>query len=898
MGEETVKRYIGGVTLNEQRGSPFVFNGITCIATYAPQDAEDRRDYFSGKDEEDDENKSESTEDKTTHGKTQRRNWKFWMRQDIKKAVRLTANPLSVPTARYHYWPDISEILSLLQETKGCNFYFDIETDKHLQMTCFGFSLNEGKDVYVVPMLQTHQSTPTYYYTDTHLILRAIAVCLRNNTVVIHNSMFDLFVLVWRYGIPISSSVYDSMLSHNRCYIEVEKSLGHVISLHTDLPYHKNEGVFEPHNQQQVQQLYEYNAKDVFALTQIKPQIDATAVRLGATESVQLVNRMVVPYLTMTLQGIRLSESKIESVVDYHTRWNKQIERILYFVTNQEFNPNSWQQVSKYLYDSTFLRADGRSFKIPKPNEDPTKEETLLNLLLKFDIPAIHCILKYRGNQKRISKAAVKTKNGEPRYWIGPTVLHRQAPRVTCSWMLARTKTMRLGSTKLLKRWGDNLQNWEKMLRKEIVPDEGKVFLQIDQSGAEALIVAWLCRPGQMRDLFLTGINPHCYLGMHVFQEQFEAELGFKLSYYVQLPVKDLGRESKWAEIHKCIKASDEWPAERRYYFIAKQGNHCVDSETEVYTPNGWTSVCKCPNKIHTIDLANWKIDFEDVTWNVFNYKGFLFHFTGQKVSQAVTPNHRVVFFVHTNKGGIIACQEAAHIYEITHTVDIAGVGIGDRLQSQIKKVGYDGNVFCPFTKSGFFVIRRHGKISITGNSLNYDAKARAFRTNTLVKSEGAVALSLEQSQRVIDIRCNLFPELGDWQSKIVIELKRTKILRNLFGHPRVFTGRIEESMYKEAYAYKPQSTVGQITNYAITEMQERLEKGDELLQRAGTDVLQNNHDSMLVQCYPEFKREVSIEMRKHMNRALVNPKGEKFQMKTEVQWSEKSWGEMEEMTK
>lgn len=743
LGEAALHRYISDISLFEQRGAPFMHRGIPCVATFTPQDSYDLRDYFSGEDDETEKEDSETAEGKTTHGRTQRKNWRFWMRQDIKKAVRLTTSFQPTPRPTYHIGPDLHDVVRLLSMTKGKDFYFDIETDRHLQMTCFGFSF-DSKDIYVVPMLQTHCLPKTYFYTQTHLLFRALAIALRDNRVVIHNSMFDLFVLAWRYGIPIGHRVFDTMLAWNRCYIEVEKSLGHVISALTDLPYHKNEGIFEPHNKLQAQQLYEYNGKDVFALTQIKPEIEKLAEKLGATESVNLVNRSIVPYLTMTLEGTKLDEAKIAEIVDYHTRWNIQIKRILRYVTGQDFNPNSWQQVSAYLYDG---------LKIKKPEKDPTNEKTLLQLLLKHDVPAIHGILKYRGNQKRISKAGVKTKNKPPRYWLEcPFGKQFEGPRITTSWGLGVTVTMRLGSRKLLKKWGDNEQNVEEELRKTHVPDKGKVLLQIDQAGAEALIVAYLCRPGQFRDIFLCNINPHSFLAMHAFKEQLEAELGFKLDHLVSLPVKLLPNEKQWPEVAKLAKETDKWPAERRYYFMAKQGNH----------------------------------------------------------------------------------------------------------------------------------------------SLNYDAKARMFRLNTLLKSDGAVNLSLEQAQTIIDVRSRLFPEIAEWQRNVVAGVYKTGILRNLFGHPRVITGHKNERAYKEWYAFIPQSTVGQITNYAITEFQERLMEEDKVLTAAGVDVLNNNHDSMLTQCFPEPKEVVGKEMQKHFNRELKNPQGETFFMKSEVKWSEKSWGEME----
>src|SRR5690242_10436940 len=91
--------------------------------------------------------------------------------------------------------------------------------------------------------------------------------------------------------------------------------------------------------------------------------------------------------------------------------------------------------------------------------------------------------------------------------------------RNTTQYKIAGTKTFRLSSSKALRRWGGNLQNIEKSMREIYEPDPGKIFVQVDQSGAEALITAYCCEDGQYRELFKNGIKPHSYLGMHLFKD-------------------------------------------------------------------------------------------------------------------------------------------------------------------------------------------------------------------------------------------------------------------------------------------------------------------------------------------------------------------------------------------
>src|ERR1035438_9521541 len=53
LGEKSLAKYKPGVTLNEQRGSPFIVDGLTCIASYTPQDAFDRKNYFAAEQDSD-----------------------------------------------------------------------------------------------------------------------------------------------------------------------------------------------------------------------------------------------------------------------------------------------------------------------------------------------------------------------------------------------------------------------------------------------------------------------------------------------------------------------------------------------------------------------------------------------------------------------------------------------------------------------------------------------------------------------------------------------------------------------------------------------------------------------------------------------------------------------------
>ena len=723
LGQKALDIYKTGVTIAEQRGCPWVNNGITYIATYEPQEAIDRQAYFNPHDAAD----GKGGDDKGNHGRTKRPNRRFWLARDIKKAVGYLTEPPTIVKAEHLLWPRADEVIKELTSAKDKTLYFDIETNRNLEMTCFGFSFDHTR-AWCVPMVTS--AIAGYYYEDTPRILRALAIAFRDNTVVIHNALFDLFVLAYKYGIPAPRRVYDTMLAHHRLFPEVEKSLGHCISLYTDQPYHKNEGVFEPKNASQQQALYEYNAKDVISMALLMPSIDETAANFKATESVAQVNASIVPYLTAMLQGIRYDNDKLLAIVKHNDRYQMQLLRFMKLLTGSELNPNSPKQVANYLYGRLGYK---------RPDKDPTNEKTLLQVQLKHpENPIISIILRYRATAKE---------SGQLKFpeWEGLSTKPLDHKRITTAYNLAGTTSFRLASRRLLNKWGTNVQNFPKNLRKLFIADPCKVIVQADQAGAEALVVSYLCRAGNFRKLFLNGVKSHVYVAMRLFQDVWEAELGESIKDYCTASAEDLVKLPKWAELKKLISSSDGWSADKRYYFMAKM-------------------VC---------------------------------------------------------------------------------------------------------------------------HASNYGMKAPTFRVNVLQKSGGAVNLSNKKATYFLETYHTLFPEIRKWHNDTIAELKRTRTLRNLFGYPRMFTQPIEPSMYKEAYAFVPQSTVGCITNIAFTDLYH-----NPRIQELGADVLQNNHDSVLLQCYADCATEVAEIACEALNQEMVSPQGETFKMRSEAMIGP-NWGDM-----
>ena len=344
-------------------------------------------------------------------------------------------------------------------------------------------------------------------------------------------------------------------------------------------------------------------------------------------------------------------------------------------------------------------------------------------------------------------------------------------PRTSTMYAVTGTRTFRLGSKMILGSVGENIQNKDKDIRFIYMSDgydladidlvkrlehylktsditlfseeelqRIKILIQVDQSGAEALIVSYLCNAGKFRDLFLHGVKPHVFVALHVFAEEWQRRLpDLNISAFVKAQPKDLTSLPDWKRLDKLIKSSDEWIASERFYYIAK-----------------------------------------------------------------------------------MICHAA-----------------------------------------------------------NYGMRGPTFALNVLQKSEGSIRLSERQSTIYLEGYHSLFPEIRQMHNTIQNELtKNNRFLRNLFGEPREFNGFWGDSLFKEAYAFIPQSTVGEITNRAKRFIYEHIQAGD----IEGLDQLANGHDSILAQCRIGDEFFCAGILKHYLNADLVSPRGEKFNMKSEAQ--------------
>lgn len=128
---------------------------------------------------------------------------------------------------------------------------------------------------------------------------------------------------------------------------------------------------------------------------------------------------------------------------------------------------------------------------------------------------------------------------------------------------------------------------------------------------------------------------------------------------------------------------------------------------------------------------------------------------------------------------------------------------------------------------------RQLGKKS--GHAANYGVGPRTFAESCLLDG---IDITTEEAKGIIEGYYEVFPGIRRRQKNIQQEVTRSKSLTTPLGRKRIFYDRVCDSLFREAYAYCPQSTIPDITNYLMLYLWEDEE----------VEFLLQVHDSLLLQ--------------------------------------------------
>jgi len=423
------------LTLGQARGNlfhhtcPHTGRVIPAICSFTPQDACDMQDYESIHnpllngatyyDEEKD--KEDIASEKSRKGITARKNYRFWLKNDTRKAVRIALAGGQIPRVYEGPAPRIccdfplDEAINALLSADKSNIFLDVETTAAMDIRCLSFGISRPESlpqvIYGITLIDHNWQLKHF---DIPRLFWALGVAAKNNTIVTHNgARFDLPLLLYKYRVRLGRHNYDTLVAQHRCFPLVEKSLGHCISYWLYERYHKDDGVWEPKNYDQSVKLVTYCCQDVWTTALVWwAQKAYIQERPGLKSSIELGNRCISKYLLMSLTAMRIKVDKMKAIINENDRLMTQYCRIITHLVGHDMAPTSPPQMVNYFHKElqypVISWTDSRNPSLSRGN--------VYKLAMKHNNPVLNFAVKTRElstESGRLSNFIVTKEGGE-----------------------------------------------------------------------------------------------------------------------------------------------------------------------------------------------------------------------------------------------------------------------------------------------------------------------------------------------------------------------------------------------------------------------------------------------------------------------------------------------------
>lgn len=163
--------------------------------------------------------------------------------------------------------------------------------------------------------------------------------------------------------------------------------------------------------------------------------------------------------------------------------------------------------------------------------------------------------------------------------------------------------------------------------------------------------------------------------------------------------------------------------------------------------------------------------------------------------------------------------------------------------------------------------------------------KSLCHGTNYLGTSEGIaprIGLNVHETERIQKWYFGLCPEIKTWQEGIKKQVSTRRYVENAFGYRNYFFDKIEGTIFNQAIAWIPQSSVACLINRAYEAIDDNY--GDWI------SILLQVHDSLAGQ-FPTSKKVEALELIRNAA-SIAIPYADPLYIPVGVVSSEKSWGE------
>ncbi len=159
-------------------------------------------------------------------------------------------------------------------------------------------------------------------------------------------------------------------------------------------------------------------------------------------------------------------------------------------------------------------------------------------------------------------------------------------------------------------------------------------------------------------------------------------------------------------------------------------------------------------------------------------------------------------------------------------------------------------------------------------HAVNYGCKARRLAE--------VLDITVHEAEMFIKRWFSAHPRILAWHERIKVELKQYRKVRNPFGFERFYFDRVE-SIFPEALAWVPQSSVAIVTNKGLLNIDNNLPEAQLLIQV---------HDSLVLQVPTELIPDIYSTILSNM--LIPIPYSDPLTIPVSIAASTKSWGDCE----
>lgn len=379
--------------------------------------------------------------------------WRYFIQKDFEKAKLEAEFPeIRREERMLRIDPTFAEAIAWIEYCREQDAVaVDTEVINH-QISCVGLAVSPH-DAMCIPLTNLYGQNRWTEVEEARL-WTALAGLLEDESItkIGQNFIFDMWLLLFRMRILVKGDIKDTMIAQRVMYPDFPAGLDFLCSMHTDIPYYKDEGKIwrkQRPSADEVRTFWSYNAKDAVATFACWLDMEAELESYRSTYDFTIA--LYEPLLYMMVRGLnvdadRLADMKEEVKADLERKRHDLEE-----VADYPFNPLSPKQCRNYFYTHKGIKPY-----VSSKTGQPTVDDKALQMLVsRHGLPEARLAQDIRGLSK-LAGTYLDIKYDEDR-------------RLRCMYNPRGANTMRLSSQSTIFGTGMNLQNLPPVFKDFIV---------------------------------------------------------------------------------------------------------------------------------------------------------------------------------------------------------------------------------------------------------------------------------------------------------------------------------------------------------------------------------------------------------------------------------------------